>query len=885
MSVSRNRKTAVGARAGRVAAPAVSAWRGRVRLAGQLLAFASGATALVYEILWTRQFVSLFGATAPAISATLAAVFLGLAVGSAVVGRRSARWPRPLRTYGLLEFGIGLSALLVVPLLGTYEHLFPVVYRWFSDSPAAFTVVKSCLAVAALFVPSFLMGGTLPLLAQAFVSAQRALGEVGSGIYAANTFGATIGALSVPFYLLPTFGAERGYYLAAAVSLFLGAAAIWLDRRSERWGEGARPVHETGPGRRAESRSRAEVAAPSEVVPLMPAPLMPEWLLVALAFLSGALVLALEVLWSRMLAQVHENSIYSFALVLAVFLVGLAGGATLARVAIRRRLNPRRLLGLTTAGAGVLVCGSPAFFYYLTGGLRYVGEFGSPGGSVTLVLALATMLVPACLAGMLLPLLMEVTANGRGGAAGALLGRLLAINTAGAIVGPLVATYVVLPWLGLWAGIAAVGLSMVVAGEAALEVSPRISLAAPRRAAVLALLVALFAVANPLTLPRARIASDGSERLLRLEEGSHGVVAVVESADDRWMLLNNFYTLGGTAAAVEERQQARIPLLLHPAPRRVAFLGLGTGITAGGALLPPIEKVVALELVPEVVTAAREHFAEANLGLLTDRRVEVIREDARVYLKAGGRDFDVIIGDLVVPWRSGESSLFTREHFETARGALAPGGVFCQWLPLFQLSEEQFRIIAATFLDVFPHATLWRGDFDTEAPALALVGHTTPDGIDIGVVDNATSRLKPWLAQSTPLLSARGGLWLFLAGPLDPADPAFAGARRNREREPWIELLSPATRPGSGRGPSAPFVGEELFRFMEKVRARPTQGSPLSTLSPEHLEWRAAGAALWDASLLMRAGYEEEANRRAAKALASLPTDLQDVFAGAADGR
>jgi spermidine synthase len=870
MFISRDQKAAARAQATRRAVPADSTFRGRVLLAGHFLAFASGATALVYEVLWTRQFVSLFGATAPAISATLAAIFLGLAVGSAVVGRRCARWPRPLRTYGVIEFGIGLAALLVIPLLGLYEHIFPVVYHYFSGNPTAFTVVKTCLAVAALFAPAFLMGGTLPLLAQAFASSPQTLGEVGSGVYAANTFGATAGALSVPFWLLPTFGADRSYYLAAAVNVCVGVSAIWLDRGLKKLSSEAQPNHETGPGRRGQA-----------VVPFKASLVMSEGMLVALAFLSGALVLALEVLWARMLAQVHENSIYSFAVVLAVFLVGLAGGATLARASLQRGLNPRQVLGLAWVGAGIFVFGSPALFYSLTGGLRYVNEVGPLAGTVTLGFALVTMLVPTCLAGMLLPLLMELTAVARAGAAGALLGRLLAVNTVGAIVGPLVATYLILPRLGLWVGITVVGLAMLAAGEAALEGWPRVRLATLRRAAVLILLAALVAVANPFTLPRARVNRDNAEKLLHLEEGSHGIVAVVENGDDRWMLLNNFYTLGGTAAAVEERQQARIPLLLHPAPRKIAFLGLGTGITAGGGLLPTVEEVVALELVPEVVTAARGHFSEANLGLLADSRVKVINEDARTYLKAGGRDFDVIVGDLVVPWRSGESSLFTREHFETARGALAPGGIFCQWLPLYQLSEEQFQIITATFLDVFPQTTLWRGDFVTDAPALALIGHTDSNGIDTQAVEQMGQQLKRWGAQSTPILSTRGGLWLFLVGPLDPADPQFVTARRNRESEPWIELLSPAPQLYSKRPPSSPFVGEELSRFMEKVRARPIHDSPLKNLSPEHLEWRAAGASLWEASLLLHAGREEEANRRAAQGLALLPDELREVFTGA----
>lgn len=342
-------------------------YQGRVVAAGYFLAFASGTTALIYEVLWTRQFISLFGATTPAISATLSAIFLGFAVGNAVVGRRCARWPRPLRIYGMLEIGIGLTALLVTPLLGIYGHIYPLIYTRFFGHPFAFGVVKTCLAVAALFVPAFLMGGTLPLLAQAFVSSPRKLGEIGGGVYAANTFGATVGALSVPFYLLPAFGVNRSYLAAAAANFLIGALAIWLDQRS------TKSVAEAEPTRQPKSEPAERILRP-----------MPSWTLVALAFLSGALVLALEVLWTRMLAQVHENSIYSFAIVLAVFLAGLAGGAFLARAFVRRRWNPRKLLGFAWVSAGVFVFGSPQLFYFLTDGLHYVNEFGTRANLVTL---------------------------------------------------------------------------------------------------------------------------------------------------------------------------------------------------------------------------------------------------------------------------------------------------------------------------------------------------------------------------------------------------------------------------------------------------------------------------------------------------------------------
>ena len=834
-------------------------------ITGYLLAFVSGGIALIYEVLWMRQLSSFFGATALAASATLSAIFLGIAIGSAIIGSRSGRWHRPVRAYGFLEIGIGLGAVLVPTVLGLYENVYSVLYRTFLGHHVLFVGIKMVLALLALFIPTFLMGGTICVLGQAFVPSPQKLGVTGSSLYAANTLGATMGALSVPFVLLPALGARWSYLSAIAASLSVGAAACWLDLRRHRV-ESSRGVKLQ---RRSESLGDELRAGP-------------EWMLTSMAFLSGALVLCLEVLWTSMLAQVHENSIYSYAIVLAVFLVGLAGGAFLSRLLLIRSFDPNKALGLAWIGSGLLVFASPRPFYSLTNGLSYVDEFGPFPELTTLTFAVATMLLPTLLAGMVLPLLMDSIAASSKGEAGPLLGSLLARNTAGAIVGPLIATFILLPAAGLWMSITAVGVSMILVGDLALKGLYRPTLSIVRRSAILGLIMVLIVSGNPVNLPAVKFKREGNERLVHIEEGSHGIVAVVENLHERWMLLNNFYTLGGTGSSTEERRQARIPLFLHPSPRKVAFLGVGTGITAGGALLPTVEKIVAIEIVPEVVTTARKYFANANLGVLSDPRVDAIKEDARVYLRTSGQTFDVIVGDLVVPARTGESSLFTREHFETARRALEPGGIFCQWLPMHQLSRELFQIIAATFLDVFPQTTLWRGDFLPSLPALALIGHTSQIAIDADAVDSRVQLLKPWCERTSPILSASGGIWLFLVGPLSPLDAQFAKAKRNRESEPWIELLSPKVSSRSEQAGWSQFVGESLSLFLDRVRDAPLKGSVLENLDSTRSRWRDSGAGLWQAALLLDQGHEEEANRQAARSVSSLPFELQAVISGGA---
>ncbi|MEK7676862.1 MAG: fused MFS/spermidine synthase [Verrucomicrobiota bacterium] len=836
------------------------AWLG---FALHALLFFSGALALVYEVLWMRRFAAVFGATTPAVAATLAAVFLGFTVGSLVIGSCAVRSLRPLRAYGLLELGAGLGAFLVEPLLRLYDHLYPHLYQALAGSPAGFAAVKTMLAIAALFLPTFCMGGTVPLLGQAFAAGRRRLGISAGGLYAANTLGAAVGAFSVPFFWLPNLSARASYGTCIAGSLLIGLTAWRLD-----------------PG----ERRLVPTAPAAKDFPLKPvAPdAFSRRVLAGLAALSGALFFILQVVWSRMFAQVHENSIYSFSVVVAVLLVGLAGGAAIAREFLRLGFLPRRLLGIAWIAGGAVVFATPRLFYSFTNGLScLVGTGGwTSFGMQILRLALPTVLVPTLLAGMALPLLMEMAGQASDKPSGRVLGWLLGVNTAGAIFGSLVAAFLLPGWLGLWASLVFVGLALMVAGAFCLGTVSRRGRYSPGRLATWALVGGGLFLCHPARLPRTALSADQGEKLLALKESSHGIVAIVESGDSRRIKLNNSYVLGGTASTGDERLQAHLPLLLHPSPKRVAFLGLGTGITAGAALLHPVERITAIEIVLEVIAAARDHFAGANLSVVGSPRVEVIAEDARNFLSGSVRQFDVIVGDLFVPWHRGEASLYTSDHFAAARRALAPGGLFCQWLPMFQLSEEEFNIVAATFLDVFPHTTLWRGDFAPTEPAVALIGQFDATPLDPAVVERRLRELKT--DEANPSLVHPAGFWMFLAGPLDAKEEQFARARRNRENEPWLEILGPRSHAGSPRGQTPLFVGRRLEAFLNQVRSRTLAATPLARLEPAHLQWREAGAQLSAASILMAEGNHGAADALLKQTVLALPPEIRSAFAGPA---
>ena len=416
------------------------------------------------------------------------------------------------------------------------------------------------------------------------------------------------------------------------------------------------------------------------------------------------------------------------------------------------------------------------------------------------------------------------------------------------------------PLLGLWSSLVVLGSLLVVAAACA---------GLTRKEAVVAasVLVAGLLLLEPWVLPPVRIQAASGQRLISVREGTHGTTAVIADERDRWITVNNSYVLGGTAASEEERWQAHLPLLLHPSPRRVALLGLGTGITAGAALLHPVDDIVALEIVPEVAIAARQDFADVNSRVMDDPRVRVVIDDGRNYLASAPQAFDVIVGDLLVPWRPAEAPLYTQEHFESVRRALTAEGVFCQWLPLYQLSPEQLAIIVRTFLDVFPEASLWRGNFIPDEPTLALVGHLGSRPLPFEAID-ARVRALAASTDSNPFLAHPAGMWLYLVGPLKAGMPWFAGAPRNRDGEPWIELLSPVSNAGRDHA----VLGQgRVTSLLEQVAEGPLEDSALRRLDDAHQAWRAAGAALSRASEIRTA----EGEQRVLAILRTLPPELQ----------
>ncbi|MHC4220582.1 MAG: spermidine synthase, partial [Planctomycetota bacterium] len=466
----------------------------------------------------------------------------------------------------------------------------------------------------------------------------------------------------------------------------------------------------------------------------------------------------------------------------------------------------------------------------------------------------------------------------------------------GGIAGSLLAGFVLLDLLGVWRSLALMTALYLVLSAIVTPTLGRRFLRGTA-AVVLGLLLIPPLITRPLTV---RLNADRRETVVQAWEGAHATVSVIRAqpevvpgqrVEDLLIRINNLYTLGGLGSLPDERRQAHLPLLLHPEPRSVFFLGMATGITAGAALDHPVDRVVVAELVPEVVTAARAHFEPYVNGLFDDRRVQLVIDDGRSFLLSEEGRFDVVIADLFRPWASGTGTLYTREHFELVRDHLAEGGVFVQWLPLYQLSRREFGIITRTLLDVFPQVTLWRGNFNSDKPTAALVAQTTPAALSpetllgnleqlprtderFDVLVDMLVRVRgeayrtydasqqEFLAHLVPQLMDRAP-FTFYAANLTETEGHFSDYPLNTQNRPEIEYVAPKTsgrvRAGAERWLTS-FAALRLFD--ELADALPPSRDPyLADLDAGQRVYVQAGLSYFRSMVFQRAGDQEAAQR------------------------
>ena len=828
-----------------------------------LLFFFSGASSLIYQVLWLKQLSLLFGSTAQATATALAVFFLGLSVGGWFWGRRASRLTQPLRAYAWLELGIAASAVIYFFLLDFYYLLYSPLYGMFGGRLWLWTLVKFLLATGVLFPPAFFMGGTLPIIGQYMIPRAERLGRTGTMLYAINTAGACLGALAAGFYLPRVLGFTDSYMVAILINLLIGFTVFKLSRMP-----GALP--EAPPLDAAPETTRLASGHP---------PLGRRGLFLV-AFSSGFITLGLEVIWTRMFSQVFDNSVYSFAVILVMILLALAIGAAVAHQLCRLPHDPALVLFALLLAGGFTVGLTPTVLYYATDGFSQLPL--APNWILyhfTMIrLAALVILGPAILCGSVFPYLLKL-AEETCDDVGATLGRIVAVNTVGGILGSLVTGFALMSLVGLWGAMRFMVLFYLLL-PLLFYVRSRWEFFNYRTVAV-CLILGFMAFLDPARYPLVKM--EPNESLHEIWEGSHGVVAVVDSEDKGLRIkLNNHYRLGGSQGAPLEERQTQLALSLNPDARKIFFLGMGTGITAGAALGPKAERIVICELVPEVITASRKYFGRYTHHLMDDPRVKVIAEDGRNYLLGAHEKFDVIIGDLFVPWQAGTGNLYSLEHFTTVFDHLEEDGIYVQWLPMFQLSSEDFGTIANTMLQVFPQVTLWRADFSPRMPVLALVGQRKASPLDIGNILAYARQNHDLPKAEEPIIEAT-----FLqnyAGNLSEFASVFEEYPVNTDDRPVIEYSAPQLLASQGNLEHTNFISTKLVAFYRFLSdGLPVDKDPyLVDLTATQRGYIKAGRIFFQMNVLRDLGQVQEAQPLLGQYLSLVPEmithDVMRVF-------
>lgn len=785
--------------------------------------FASGAAGLLYEIAWSKQLAYVLGSSLHAVATVTAAFLAGLALGARVLGVPIARRGDGARTYALLELGVALLGVALLPLLRGMEPVFGQLYRQFGGEGAAFAAVRFAMLFALLIPPAALMGATLPVLVEHFE--REVVGPALARLYALNTFGAVAGSALAGFALMPGIGLAGTTYVAAAVNVAVAALA---------WAAG-------GP---RGARAAAAPAKPAATAPARGGALA----LAALFALSGFAAMVFQIAWVRLYGLVFGSSVYSFAGVLGVYLFGLALGSAaiafvLARGARVATFAKLQLAIAATAAAGVhFFAKLPDQMFELA--TRSAGSWSALfTGQLGMVAML--LLVPCALLGAVFPVAAKLLQRGDGGHAA---GFAYAVNTAGTILGSLVAGFVLVPSWGVQgAHVAALALSgaiglaalaiarargelkggdLLFAGVAALAAAalawgapkwdPALMSAGvfrPQRANELAT-VARASASGGSTLWRATRA----EKTLYYREGVNGSVLVGtdEAGTDRWL------QVGGKIDASLQDMETQVLLGLLPSAMadtgaRTLVVGLGSGYTLAASLAAGAGPTEVVELERGVVEAS-EFFHEPGANPLRDPRVTLVVGDARTHLAHTRATYDVIVSEPSNPWIAGVNNLFTVDYYRRVKARLAPDGVFCQWMQLYEISPETVRSMLASFLEVFPE-----GDVFTVWRAVDVLLVANPSGRSLSLERLGGPAARRMLAAAH--IAGPEDVASYWTGPFSALAPLAKGATLNRDDRPVVEYRAPRDLVAVGHAALRGDPG--ATRLVPFERARP-RGAPFA---------------------------------------------------------
>lgn len=653
------------------------------------LFFLSGVSALIYQVAWMKILTVEFGSTVYAVSTVLSVFMCGLALGSYLFGRWVDRTSRPLLTYATMEAILGVYAVVFLLSIPLVHEIYFAIERAFHPSFESFSLIKFAFTFILLLLPTTLMGGTLPVLSRYLGLDGRARARRLALLYSFNTLGAVVGSVGFAFFWILALGVKGSILLSVGINLFLALATLGLH-------------HLRGPfARRAAGADNSE--EPLAVSTVEPRGIPLRRLAIVVAFASGFVILACEVLWTRLFINFLTGNALIFATILTAVLTGLAAGGFIASYCVERVRNIAALLG------AVQLTGA-AFLALLVVRQSWVGEaFSLAYQSESQFAPFATLFfivfVPCAVLGITFPALIKWMSRGAS-TIGSDIGKLYAVNTAGAVLGSLVSGFVLIRALGVNGSLLA--LSVLYGVVAVLLFTGRIARLAAAAAVLLCVVLLLIpSVREPRYWYNGgfrQVMAIAEENTEFLEEGVSATVGVAKHEADRYLTVNGIIVAQALPHDLWDLvTKAHLPMLIHPDPANVALVGLGAGISLGATEAYDLDRLDCIEISPEVVRASA-HFTEFNGNGLADPRLNLLINDGRHYLMTTPHRYDVINVDPIDP---PICTLYSQDFFQICHDRLRDGGLMVQWLPLFRLSPDNIEVVLQGFLNVFEHTTVW----------------------------------------------------------------------------------------------------------------------------------------------------------------------------------
>lgn len=690
----------------------------------------SGASGLIYQVIWMRQLTLIFGSTVFATSTVLTAFMAGLALGSFYFGRKIDESDQsPLRIYALLEAGIGAFCLVWPLILSVLGALYVLIHRNVTSEFYTLSLIRFLLTFAVILIPSTLMGGTLPVLTRFFVKRLEQLGTNIGVLYALNTFGAVIGTVAAGFFLLEAFGIRWTLGIGIAINFAVAAIALVLTQRVS--------------GTEDVSGQRENVVEDTEVSQSTDAnnqqPTANSHLVLWAIGISGFCALAYEVLWTRIMVFFLGSTTYAFATMLAAFLFGIALGSIVFARWVDRMKQPIAVFGVVQLGIGLFALILMPAFEELYGMTRaFQSTFGS-SRFWAFFSCFLVMCLPTFLMGASFPLVTKIY-TGSERRLGRSIGDVYAVNTVGSIFGAFCAGFILVPLLGIRPSIVLMvvlntGIGCLLVLKSGQQTETRgallqgISIGMPILNAGLAVIL-LLTLNQPLFLKSAIFKTQRpGDTLVDYNEEVDATVTTLKDDEGVYRLYVDTNQAADASRwdSPSHRVIAHLPLLLHPRPKRALVVGFGMGLTSYSITQHGV-RVNAIELSKGVISAAQEHFKHVNGNVFESPLFDYKINDGRNHILMTKTKYDMISTGIIHPLVSaGSSNIYTADFYRLCRRILSEDGIMCQWVPLHRLPETHYKMIVRTFIEVFPHTTLW---YKYTPDFVILIGTQEPLQID-----------------------------------------------------------------------------------------------------------------------------------------------------------